>query len=42
VRGLNLSMVETQSHQQHVGGVPLPLGDVHIWAAIRYLDSPTD
>lgn len=32
----------TQPHQEQIGGAPYRIADAYVWAAIYYLDSPTD
>lgn len=34
--------MDTQHHEEQIGGMPVRVSDCHIWAAIHYLDSPTD
>ena len=32
----------TQPRQEHIGGAPYRIADPYVWAAIYYLDSPSD
>jgi hypothetical protein len=32
----------TQPQRAHIGGTPYRIADTYVWAAIYYLDSPTD
>jgi hypothetical protein len=34
--------MDRQSHKEQIGGATVHVADCYIWAAIRYLDSPTD
>jgi hypothetical protein len=34
--------MDTQHHEPQIGGVPVHVNNCYIWAAIYYLDSPTD
>lgn len=36
--------MDPHAHKQEekVGGIPTPVSDCYVWAAICYLDSPTD
>lgn len=34
--------MDRESRSERIGGSTVHVGDCHVWATIRYLDSPTD